>query len=323
MWVRTCGSVEAITQKEHEIIQDINMALTMYRHNGGSSPSEIAIQQHFNCLGGSLLAGALLDQVGINYLVMDVPEHSLLLVVRSDGAIEWRDMINSTKGDVIDDFMFQTTGKEKAPVTVKDFIAFSEHPRGEGLMLTTKSRVWKDKFWFIEKNKGGIVTVFGPEYGQKIQVLYNLGLLLGELGCEKEAVEAYKEAISLNPKLASLYRNLGISLSILGNNEEAIEMYRKAIALDSEDFTPYHGLGDSLLELGRNEEAVEAYRKAIALAPQKAGPYSGLGYALKNLNRNAEAIKAFRQFIARADKYTYGELIEIIREEIRSLQAGK
>ena len=100
-------------------------------------------------------------------------------------------------------------------------------------------------------------------------------------------------------------------------------MYRKAIALDSEDFTPYHGLGDSLLELGRNEEAVEAYRKAIALAPQKAGPYSGLGYALKNLNRNAEAIKAFRQFIARADKYTYGELIEIIREEIRSLQAGK
>ncbi|MBI5153496.1 MAG: tetratricopeptide repeat protein [Parcubacteria group bacterium] len=320
MWVRACGSLESIGQKEHEIIQQINQAISVYRHQGGDSPSEMVIEQRFNCLGGSLLAGALLGQVGINYLVVDAPEHSLLFVVRSDGVIEWRDMINSTKGKILDDTMFKKAGKEKTPITVRDLIAFSEHPGGEGLALSPKSRVWENQFWWMDKEQRGTITVFGPEYGQKIQVLYNLGTTLNELGYKKEAVEAYKEMIALNPKMAESYYGLGNALSSLGRHEEALEVYRKAIALNPEDADFYQGLGNALLDLDRNEEAIEAYRKAIALAPQGSGPYSGLGSALRNLHRDKEALKAFRQFIARADRYDDRELTETMRKIIMDLQ---
>ncbi|MBI5420973.1 MAG: tetratricopeptide repeat protein [Parcubacteria group bacterium] len=313
-WVRVCGSTESIGAYEHEIIDTINQAVSLFPHGDeANNPSEMVLQQCVNCLGGSMLGGAFLSEVGIPFLAVDAPGHSLLFVLRDDGVIEWRDMINSTKGIPLDDDMFEG-------VTIADIIAFSEHPREKGMVLRPKTRTWKSRLYWIKKQEQRNLVIFGPEYGQKIQVLNNMGNALFDEGYYDRAREAYEESIAHDPVFSYPYYGLGNALAALGRDEEAIEAYRKAISIDSGDSDFYHELGNTFLKIDRNEEAIEVYRKAIALAPQESDSYGGLGDALANLHRNEEAIKAYRKYITLVDRDYDADSMENIRGKIRDLQ---
>jgi len=61
------------------------------------------------------------------------------------------------------------------------------------------------------------------------------GEALSDLGRKKEAIEAYRQAISVDPKYAYPYYGLGIDLSALGRKEEAIEAFQTFIKLFSGD----------------------------------------------------------------------------------------
>jgi len=95
----------------------------------------------------------------------------------------------------------------------------------------------------------------------------------------------------------NILHNTGNALSALGRKEEAIEAYQQAISVDPKDTYPYNGLGNALSALGRNEEAIIAFQQAINVDPKYAYPYNGLGNALSDLGRNEEAIKAYKTFL--------------------------
>ncbi|WP_461459117.1 tetratricopeptide repeat protein [Methanothrix sp.] len=98
---------------------------------------------------------------------------------------------------------------------------------------------------------------------------YNKGNALYELGKYDEAIEAYEQAIRLDPNYAAAWNNRGITLYERGQNDEAIASYNMALGIDpqypdslynkgsvSKRFVPsdYRGdSGDIGLEMSCNE----------------------------------------------------------------------
>jgi tetratricopeptide (TPR) repeat protein len=60
------------------------------------------------------------------------------------------------------------------------------------------------------------------------------GLQFEADGRTKEAVEAYREAIRYDPRLAQAHFNLGVGLAVLGEHEQAVRAWRRAVWLRSE-----------------------------------------------------------------------------------------
>ncbi|MEK7068949.1 MAG: tetratricopeptide repeat protein [Patescibacteria group bacterium] len=267
--IREKGNKVSISRKEREIADIIQQAVSNFPYKAGANnPSEMVANQYINCVGASVLGGALMKEAGLNYLVGDVPRHSILFLVTSDGRVEWRDMHHASFNEDLTDEEIVGRRKDGEPLTVADIVAFSQKSRSEGLMFDIDNSKYREKLSWVKEGQRQCVTVFEPEYGQQIQILNNIGSTLYNLGRPGEAVKAYRQAIDLDPKIAY----------------------------------PYNGLGSALDDLGRHKEAVEAYRQAIGIDPKYVHAYNGLGHALRSLGHNEEAIKAYEKFIESADK---------------------
>ena len=106
----------------------------------------------------------------------------------------------------------------------------------------------------------------------------NLGVTLAQQGKWSEAVTAYRKAISIpiysSPEVA--YANLGWAYVNLDKPKEAEEAYRTAVQLQPKFAQAYYFLGVVLERQGRKDEARAAFRAARDLDPdspfgQKAG----------------------------------------------------
>ncbi|MDP3947066.1 MAG: tetratricopeptide repeat protein [bacterium] len=271
--VRQAGNVAAVGQKERKIADTIQRAVSSFPYKlDANNPSEIVANQCVNCVGASTLGGALLSGVGIKYLVGDVPRHSVLVVVASDGKIEWRDMLVAEDNEEITDEMIGGKTKDGRPLTVEDLAAYANSPKPEGLMFDIKDDMHRQKLPWVPEGQGHL-AVFPPEIGQQMQVLNNAGGALYKLGRDKEAIEAYRQAVAVDPKSPYPYNGLGAALNELGRNKEAIEACRQAVAINPKYASPYYGLGSALNKLGRNKEAIEAYRQFISLADKAEDAY--------------------------------------------------
>ena len=75
--------------------------------------------------------------------------------------------------------------------------------------------------------------------------MFNLGIILQDLGKFEEAENSYKKAILLKPEYPEAYNNLGNTLWALNllDNENSFE---KAISLKPEFIEAYNNLGNLL-----------------------------------------------------------------------------
>lgn len=224
--------LKLIGDKEREITDKIQRAVSGFPYEqGANNPSEIVANQCINCVGASMLGGALMQEAGLDYLVGDVPSHSILFLVTSDGQVEWRDMLDGSLNGIVTDSMIDGRKKDGSLLTTADIVAFSKNPTPEGLMFDIKSEKYRDKLYWFKEGQRQYVTLFGPEYGQQIQVLTNSGHIFQSFGRYKEAIEAYRQAVAVDPKSAKPYYGLYVVLESLGRHEEAIEAYQRFIDL--------------------------------------------------------------------------------------------
>jgi len=56
-------------------------------------------------------------------------------------------------------------------------------------------------------------------------LFFNYGVAYADLGMHKEAIEAYKEAIRINPDDARAHYNLGVLYILLNDRSSALEEY--------------------------------------------------------------------------------------------------
>lgn len=126
---------------------------------------------------------------------------------------------------------------------------------------------------------------FNPEeysrFDEAVKI-YEEGRELLSAGKLKEAENAFRQVIEINPAYALAYTALGSALSKQGIQlDKAEEAHRKAIELKPDLAAAYYNLGIVLSkDKTRWNEAEEAYKKAIEIDPNYAIAYNNLGNLL-------------------------------------------
>lgn len=308
--VRKTQDIAKISEKEREIADSIQIIVSNFPgSDSGCKPSEMIATQLISCVGASTLGGTLMNEVGLNYLVGAVPNHSILFLVTADGSVEWRDMLNPQDNENLKDNMIKGQKEDGFDLTVADIVAFSKNPTPKELMFDIQN-MDSNKLSWVEAGQRQYVSIFSPEYGQKIQILSNVSMFLYNIGQNEKALEAYHQIMLFDPKNADLYANFGAILSNLGRKEEAVEIYRQGLVIDPKNAVLYFNLGNTLLKLGREEEAVEVCRQGVAIDPKNVDLYFNLGNTLLKLGRKEETVEAYKKFIELADRKKYWVFIK-------------
>jgi Tfp pilus assembly protein PilF len=127
---------------------------------------------------------------------------------------------------------------------------------------------------------------------------FNIGLANFYLKQYRDAAEAYRAAIKLDPyNSADAYYALGLVYRDWGKADDEIQAYKQAIKLRPDYTVAYERLGSRYLKSKKFNEAVEVFRQLSALKPGDPFAPNSLGEAYVELNRLNEAIESFRQSI--------------------------
>lgn len=104
----------------------------------------------------------------------------------------------------------------------------------------------------------------------------------------REAIEAYKKAITADPSFPWPYHNIGQVYRKEGKNEQALEWYQKAVAINPNYWRAQINLGVILSGLKRYKEAIVAYRQAVALNPDDTDSRRHLEWLLSQVPEERE-----------------------------------
>jgi len=113
-------------------------------------------------------------------------------------------------------------------------------------------------------NSANVIMAIDPK---DFIALANIGLALGYLGRDGEALEWYDKALAINPDYINCLSDKGIALSNLGRYEEAIDCYDKALATHPNYILALHNKGVAVALLGEYEDAIDLYDKVLAIDP--------------------------------------------------------
>jgi Flp pilus assembly protein TadD len=131
---------------------------------------------------------------------------------------------------------------------------------------------------------------------------FDRALALHREGRDREAAEAYRECLEIDPGIADAHNNLGAIHSRAGEHDRALAAYDEAIRLRPDYAAAHNNRGGALSERGDQEGALQAYLRAVEIDPAYAGAYNNAGLTLVTLSRLEEAERAYRAAIrARPD----------------------
>lgn len=118
------------------------------------------------------------------------------------------------------------------------------------------------------------------------EAFHNLGLSLAEQGRLEEAIPQYRKAISLpiypTPEVG--YYSLGTALLLTNKPKDAEEAFRASITLNPKLPGAHYNLGVALTAQGRKDEARQAFRRVQELEPTSTWGQLA-GEALKRLGQ--------------------------------------
>lgn len=126
---------------------------------------------------------------------------------------------------------------------------------------------------------------------------YDKGVVFQQSNNHQAAIDAYANAIELNPKLPVAYNNRGVAYSKLRNHQLAIADFNKVINLSPKWAGAYYNRGIEYIELGNYQQAINDCSKAIKLNPEFASAYYNRGIAYDGLGNHLQAINDYNKEI--------------------------
>ncbi|HSZ94565.1 MAG TPA: tetratricopeptide repeat protein [Acetobacteraceae bacterium] len=129
------------------------------------------------------------------------------------------------------------------------------------------------------------------------RALVTKGDALYALGQRDEARAAYRQAVAIEPKLASA--QLGLGRTLVQTDPAAAETaFLAALAALPDDSAALNDLGIARDLLGRHAEAQDAYRQALAITPQATDVKMNLGLSLALTGDRDAAVGVLREAAA-------------------------
>lgn len=127
--------------------------------------------------------------------------------------------------------------------------------------------------------------------------MLNLGSAYYVNGDLPRAHEYFLQSLRLRPKQPKGWNNLAAVMNDLGREKEAMEAYRIAVEMDPNGVKSQFYYARLLLKHGQGEEAEMRLRRVIELEPGWAEPYFELGRWLTTKERWDEAGKMLGNFL--------------------------
>ena len=128
----------------------------------------------------------------------------------------------------------------------------------------------------------------------KAWAYFQMGFCYGELESSVKAMEAFKQAIRIDPDYALAHVNLGIAYGKLGNHTKEIEAFKQAIRIDTDDGDAHYNLGIIYGKLGNHTKAIEAFKQAIRIDTDYANAHLGLGIAYHLIGDSNSALNEYK-----------------------------
>ena len=113
----------------------------------------------------------------------------------------------------------------------------------------------------------------------------------------KDAIDAYRRVVAIDPTYAAAWNNLGLLLHRMGRYDEAREAYDTAVAQDAECAEAAYNLGSLAEDQGDVEAAVAHYRRALDVSPDYADAHFNLAAALARSGRGDDAVMHWQRYL--------------------------
>jgi tetratricopeptide (TPR) repeat protein len=137
----------------------------------------------------------------------------------------------------------------------------------------------------------------GQETAAQADALVARGTTLAQEGNRAEAINLFRQALSLRPDHPRAHHNLGVALAEEKKFNEALECFRAAVRCHPSYAEAHYSVGNTLRELNRDEEAAAAFREAIHYKPDFLDALNNLGVILTRLRRGNEAAIYLKQAV--------------------------
>jgi tetratricopeptide (TPR) repeat protein len=132
-----------------------------------------------------------------------------------------------------------------------------------------------------------------PEYADAWN---NLGNRYDDAGQSGKAIESYQQALRINPDHAFAWNNLGVTYRNAGQPAKAIEALQQALRINPEYAEAWNTLGSVYSDkAGQSAKAIESYQQALRINPDHAMAWSNLGNVYDDVGQFAKAIEAYQQ----------------------------
>ncbi len=128
--------------------------------------------------------------------------------------------------------------------------------------------------------------------------LHLLGLLTHQAGDDRAGAALIRRAIAIRGDRAVYHFNLGVVLAAAGDAAGAESAYRRCLALAPDRAEAHNNLGLLLHDRGELEQAATAFRTALVHDPRHAAAHANLGRALQDLGEEDAALASFERALA-------------------------
>jgi tetratricopeptide (TPR) repeat protein len=149
-----------------------------------------------------------------------------------------------------------------------------------------------------------------------------LGLAEFRLGKHKDAVEALRRSLRIDPSQAPAHLALANVLQDQGQIDSAITSYRRALRLEPDSAQAHNDLGTALYARGNLEEAIREFEEALKSDPRAPMTYENLGSALRRVGRFAQARRVFSRSLWLRITQGVRTLLRLERKDARARAAG-
>ena len=150
----------------------------------------------------------------------------------------------------------------------------------------------------------------------------NLGQSLVATGKREEGINAFQNALKLNPSFGSAHQNLALALARSGRQQESLIHFGDAVRLEPENASMHNNYAIMLGRAGRTDEAIQEFHTALRLAPDEATTHFNLANLLVKQQAQDEAMAHYSEALRLAKAAGEDDFANSIRARIALYKKG-